>query len=70
METAPNDGRHLLLCGWYVYPEYRKDQKPTIVVGSWAAEIGGGDWLTVSESPDFFYPTHWMPIPPPPETAT
>lgn len=75
METAPKDGRHLLLFGWYVYPVdyYEKQKSPIVISGQWwvSPHSQEGFWIAVSEREtcEIFHATHWMPSPPPPETA-
>ena len=61
IETAPRDGKDFL-CIWSVDPENPH----------WAT-YGIGYWLGKSKSPtardsvgDYFDPTHWMPLPAPP----
>ena len=78
IESAPRDGTPLLLYspGLDADQWYRIDGMPNIVVGLWEVEAdrpGGGRWL--SDVGDIgeglivtLKPTHWQPLPAPPET--
>lgn len=75
IETAPKDGTHILLYGPREWDEMgRIDIGP--IVGSWYQDPLGIEkydgWFTVTSNPysDRVQPTHWMPLPPPPETIT
>jgi len=58
IETAPKDGRRILIAGHY-------DCIRWTAIGAWAE----GEFHS---EPDKFsplrFPTHWMPLPEPPET--
>jgi hypothetical protein len=60
IETAPKDGTEIIA--------YRKVQPPHIEAMSWAdyGDTGRWYWTYDGDSPDV-QPTHWIPIPPPPE---
>lgn len=61
IETAPRDGRHLLL-----FPNYENWPRPT--VGRWADEYGGLWYMAeVGTLCGLWKPTHWMPLPEPPK---
>lgn len=74
IETAPKDGTHILAHGTYQWEDYATHQKSGIVVVAWYDADGWGDscWVLVNANPyrDKCQPTHWMPLPPPPESAT
>lgn len=72
IETAPMDGEVVLL--------HKPDERmvgPYIVTGYWGEYPGSGEcWIVAGGNPlGYFspttqtpqgYPTHWMPLPPPP----
>lgn len=73
IETAPKDGTRILL--------YRKDENndPLMAIASWSNytwisskqdDGSWGGWLVFacrSDSEAFYSPTHWQPLPQPPE---
>lgn len=64
IETAPRDGTAILAAkpnriGVVLYPIRARDQD-----GRWQAYFGDGDWRSYDPQP-----THWMPLPAPPETT-
>jgi hypothetical protein len=66
IESAPKDGTLILL--------YCPDDEPCIVVGNYYRdeEMDGEWWLYADElltdaCPEGAKPTHWMPLPPPPD---
>lgn len=70
IETAPKDRTHILL--------FVGNDKPQIVVAyyeSFVTEDGTvewwayADWLLQDAAGEIFGPTHWMPLPPPPQTG-
>ena len=65
IDSAPKDGTSILL--WCPYA----DKSGTIVVGEfWVRAWASSDWkidystMVILDAPD---PTHWMPLPEPPE---
>lgn len=65
IETAPKDGRKILL--WC----------PTLnnmIQAQWRVHDMGGEWVDIwnndpiEDMQGVAYPTHWMPLPNPPET--
>lgn len=63
MDSAPKDGTHVLIVDSGVVSE-----------AYWAYE-GGGWWLANTYPTDYtdgqiYAPTHWQPLPPPPETTS
>lgn len=60
IETAPKDGRRILLGYADSYAEE----------GCWrpACAMGSAGWYSSSDMPytNVKHPTHWMPLPPPP----
>ena len=66
IETAPRDGRTVLLAE-------PVDGKVFTTPGHWLEDYGGW-WEHGSHPTDYVdlpveNPTHWMPLPPPPEAA-
>ena len=57
IETAPKDGTEIILCdmNWPRVDGYRPRKIGLFYAGKWL--INGGSWE----------PTHWMPLPPPPQ---
>jgi hypothetical protein len=75
IETAPKDGRRCLI---YVprQPTASDPSEFTVYVASYVGGRESGDvWFTMlrgkkaTHGEDIYKPTHWMPLPPPPETA-
>ena len=65
IETAPKDGARIV-----VWIPAEDDDPPEVAYVQWASHFSG--WLGVNsawqlESPQ---PTHWMPLPKPPEAGT
>jgi len=73
IETAPRDGTEILLCR--AYDAAGKTIKPlgifAQVAAWWADESDEGEWVVycsmVREPTLHFEPTHWMPLPDPPQ---
>ena len=79
IDTAPKDGTEILVCR-----ATNADGKPIHVeafgifcqVASWWSEEndGTGEWIVYMsqplEKPVHFKPTHWMPLPAPPEVQS
>lgn len=63
IETAPKDGTSMLLCRW---DDNEQDVLP-IVSGFWSrlSEVWFAEMVGRNVTP-----THWMPLPPPPEDMT
>lgn len=65
IETAPKDGTELLLCSIHLYSPR---------TGCWATyhpnAMGKAGWRTAPICGDKLNPTHWMPLPPPPQEST
>lgn len=60
IETAPKDGSYIIACA----NMYGKKEYPYFMeVVSW----NGSDWST--DGYPIYLPTHWMPLPKPPEEA-
>lgn len=75
IETAPKDGTAILVC-----QATDADGKPIIEnfglfvqCVSWWGGKDDGEWVVYCSMPDdpqcFFIPTHWMPIPDPPDVG-
>lgn len=71
IETAPRDGGYILLGGW---AGYRRNDRAT--EGFWRAELESrtgrlrpAGWVASSDmdTPYPIDPTHWQPLPAPPE---
>lgn len=66
IETAPKDGTHIML-----------SDGERVSLGGWITDIDQGaeyegqigmaSWWSVDLGPNGDCPTHWMPLPPPPE---
>lgn len=75
IETAPKDGREIILCGGLLDMGgyYRPSEGPRVVIAFWAeagweASVGGEFAYTSREDPiRVVEPTHWMLLPDPPE---
>jgi len=69
IETAPQDGSWVLLCGgrWAC----DNDWLPPVAVAQWEGQGFCAYWSAAVPDQDAAYdsPTHWMPLPPPPEGA-
>lgn len=67
IETAPKDGTHVLVRGtqktWTCTRIACRHERP-----SWSGPGVHVSWLTVPGDWQFT-PTHWMPLPPPPEQS-
>lgn len=73
IETAPKDGSKVLL--WVEdYPDTHivDDGMPCAVTATWSEFMGEWNllmaWGYESEEGVYGVPTHWMPLPPPPES--
>ena len=59
IETAPRDGTYILLFG-------RHSRRGGLI--QITARWGGGDWESADDGYGaYIIPTHWMPLPDPPE---
>lgn len=75
IDTAPRDGTWVLVCGGITDDE---DSARSHAVAQWSNYLNGGttDWHWQFAWYDGGYygryedPTHWMPLPPPPESET
>ena len=72
IETAPKDGTMLLLTnGRQVFPGWwdeSYDGFPWIIVDMAARCVSeGGQTAALGNAANEGYPTHWMPLPPPPK---
>jgi Protein of unknown function (DUF551) len=64
IETAPKDGTAILAL---VDGLHENTGEPFIAAVAWYRE---GFWLVNEEGGDTYQPTHWMPLPPPPNTQS
>lgn len=66
IETAPKDGTHIL-----VYGDYYGGSRRYVAFWEVAADIYGDQWSCGAPDEQGFYdyaePTHWQPLPPPPQ---
>lgn len=62
IETAPKDGTNILVCAEDVMSTVKWDD----FFKEWALVVSGSQ----SEDDEFYGPTHWMPLPPPPKCLT
>ncbi len=62
IESAPKDGEDILLAG-------RVGQKMRLKVGIWHANAWAVAITRSGAIPNFEHPTHWMPLPLPPQAA-
>lgn len=74
IETAPKDGTRILVYGTYQWENYYERQEEGIICAEWYKITGANDngsWNAISTNPycDFVQPTHWMPLPTPPEKS-
>jgi len=75
IETAPKDGTWVLLSGGGIYYGWDGDTIPTAVVGQYTDYLNGGTtnphwqfaWYDGGYYGEYASPTHWMPLPPPPD---
>lgn len=76
IETAPKDGAWVLLSGGKITYHWDGDTPPCMVVGQFTHELNGrilteGHWQFAWYDGGYFGiyegPTHWMPLPDPPE---
>lgn len=68
ISTAPKDGTDIFLFGWCL--DWTKDNSKraefqVMTIGFWNDHIGGFQ-SERDDTADYFEPTHWMPLPPPP----
>jgi len=71
IETAPRDGSYILLTSGYIKPPHEfRNMSPNgwIAIGHWARKMRG-DGCAWHNAADIWelYPTHWRPLPDPPE---
>lgn len=62
IETAPKDGS-VILCAWF------DDDGTTYAIAGWY-EPGIADLCWYDQYDDAICPTHWLPLPPAPETKS
>jgi hypothetical protein len=72
IETAPRDGTKILVCGGILQDAIHGDKTPldSWALVFWEKSLEGGDWLVAHSYyyyPVILNPTHWMPLPAPPE---
>jgi len=73
IETAPKDGRVVLLFGIWAGEIHGEYDEPTIDIGSWGggkSDYPGNDWWHLTTGDNYacwMRPTHWMPLPEPPQ---
>ena len=73
ISTAPKDGTKVLLYGIWAGEIHWQNEEPTIDIGRWAggkSGLAGDDWwelVTGDQYACWMRPTHWMPLPTPPE---
>ena len=71
IDSAPRDGRVVLLAGGSFFCEAREERMRTPFTAAWDED----DWLIVGKESGYVCavytdPTHWMPLPPPPQEPT
>ena len=64
IETAPKDGRDLLL-----WDGISPEDGPSVMIGQWVPRVGSTRGVWVASYGDDYYitATHWMPLPEPPD---
>jgi hypothetical protein len=69
-ETQPKINERVLICEIY---SDSKDNPPMMTVSYWDGSFDEYNGIKMykfpdeqDEQPGFWYPTHWMPLPPPP----
>ena len=75
IETAPRDGTWMLLAGGQCDFDEESDNKARPVVGQWSNELNCDEtdwhwqfaWYDGGYYGVYEHPTHWMPLPTPPE---
>jgi hypothetical protein len=73
IETAPKDGREVLLFGIWAGEIHGLNADPTIAVGAWQggkSDYQGDDFWALTGGDVYacwMRPTHWMPLPEPPQ---
>lgn len=75
IETAPRDGRYIIASRFRNGDELCWVQHSRWITVAEIIEMQGGDeddwdagWTEGNEEEEPIYPTHWMPLPPPPTT--
>lgn len=68
IETAPQDGTWVMLCGGVINYGWDGDSEPPVVVGQRAGAVWQFAWYDSGYYGEYEEPTHWMPLPPPPIT--
>jgi hypothetical protein len=77
IETAPRDGTWVLLSGGECDHDEESDAKTRSVVGQWSNYCNGSTvdwhwqfaWYDGGYYGEYKKPTHWMPLPAPPQSA-
>jgi hypothetical protein len=64
IEMAPKDGTAILAI---IDGLHKNTGEPFIAAVAWYSE---GFWAVSEEIEDSYQPTHWMPLPPPPNTQS
>lgn len=63
IETAPKDGTRVLLFTTHIPNDYYNESFIGVQIGRWDCGHMSDGW----EFENIGEPTHWMPLPPPPE---
>ena len=70
--TAPKDGSKVMLHGPVAWLEYMFDDAAPLEEASVLGSFSDGEWRTETANPysDIVRPTHWQPLPAPPQEPT
>ena len=73
IDSAPKDGTIILLGGGRVFCEQRDCHIHSPQVAAWVTDGTVSAWLIAGTESGYIWimydePTHWQPLPPPPET--
>ena len=72
ISTAPKDGSKVMLHGPVAWLEYMFDDAAPLEEASVFGSFSDGEWRTETANPysDIVRPTHWQPLPAPPQEPT